>query len=430
METETEKSQPFAETVVYKSEERSVFKNRTFLFFLFSIIFTSLTTPMYMLVEGWYVVDYLNKPAMLGFVLMVTAIPRLLLMSVGGVMSDRFPKSKIMFLSDFIRFLILATMAVLMILGLLNFWVLLACAALFGTLEAFYWPAAGAIIPTIVKPGQLRVANSVNIIIQQLGSFAGPAFAGLLIAFGSFQLTFAILGLLLFLGAVCLFFVREPFTVNAQEQARPSMMKEIKEGMVYIKKDSFKLSIIITAGIAAFFVSGPVSVAFPTLVKEVFRGSALDLTYLQTSFALGSIAGGVLLGLFRPKGSMAIWAYSAFILLCLGIVGLGSVNVLIYAIIISVFTGLCSAYGNMMLVTVYQLSLDQDKLGRGMSLFTLASTGLYPISAGIVPLLLTSGMTISTLLMLSGSIAALILFVVVLSVKGIRRGPQAMEQGG
>ncbi|MNW54223.1 enterobactin exporter EntS [compost metagenome] len=335
-----------------------------------------------------------------------------------------------MFLSDFIRFLILISMAVLTFFGLLNFWVLLGFAALFGILEAFYWPATGAMIPTIVLPSQLRVANSLNVIIQQLGMFAGPAFAGLLIAFGSFQLTFAVLGILLFLGAVCLFFVREPFVSRAREAVRPSMIKEIKEGMIYIKKDSFKLSIVITAGIASFFVSGPVSVAFPTLVKEVFQGNALDLTYLQTSFALGSILGGALLGFFRPKGNMAIWAYSAFILLCVGIVSLGSVQVLIYAIIISVFTGLCSAYGNMMLVTVYQLSLDQEKLGRGMSLFTLASTGLYPISAGVVPLLLNNGMTISNLLMFSGSIAAFILIIVVFSVKGIRSGPAAMEQGG
>lgn len=430
MDTENLKSNEASAEQTLEDQEGSVFKNRTFLFFLFSIVFTSLCTPMYMLVEGWYVVDYLNQPAMLGFVLMVTAIPRLLLMSVGGVLSDRFPKSKIMFLSDFIRFIILITMAVLTLFDLLNFWMLLGFAALFGILEAFYWPATGAMIPTIVKPGQLRIANSMNVIIQQLGMLAGPAIAGMLIAFGSFQLTFGVLGILLLLGAVCLFFVREPFIAKSRDAAPPSMMKEIREGVVYIKKDPFKLSIIITAGIASFFVSGPVSVAFPTLVKEVFKGDALDLTYLQTSFALGSIVGGALLGFFRPKGNQALWAYSAFILLCLGIVSLGSAQLLIYALIISIFTGLCSAYGNMMLVTVYQLSLDQDKLGRGMSLFTLASTGLYPISAGIVPLLLTNGVTISNLLIFSGSIAAFILLIVVFSVKGIRSDSSIMKQSG
>ncbi len=184
------------------SAKASLIRNRTFMFFLASIIFTSLTTPMYMLIESWYVVDYLNMPTMLGIVLMVTAIPRVLLMTVGGVLSDRFSKTKIMFFSDFMRFILLISMAVLFTIGQLTFGVLLAFAAIFGILEAFYWPASSSIIPTLVAPEQLRTANSLNVIIQQLGMFAGPAAAGLVLTFGSFQLSFITLGILLLIGAI------------------------------------------------------------------------------------------------------------------------------------------------------------------------------------------------------------------------------------
>lgn len=399
------------------SVKGSLIRNRTFMFFIASMIFTSLTTPMYMLIESWYVVDYLHMPTMLGIVLMVTAIPRVILMTVGGVLSDRFSKTKIMFLSDFIRFLLLISMAVLFAQGLLIFGVLLVFAALFGILEAFYWPASSSIIPTLVAPEQLGTANSLNVIIQQLGMFAGPAAAGLILTFGSFQLSFIVLGLLLLIGAICLFLVRESRQRPADR--RESMLFEMGEGFRYVSRDPFKLSIIVTVGIASFFISGPVSVAFPTLVKEVFQGTAMDLTYLQVSFAAGSILGGLMLVVLRQKGNMTLRAYAAFVLLCLGIVGMGSVDQLLYAIIISGCAGMISAYANMLLLTVFQLSLDQDKLGRGMSVFTIASTGLYPLSTGLVPVLLGSGWSISEILRISGMVAGGFLLIVILSVRAL-----------
>lgn len=405
------------------SAKASLIRNRTFMFFLASIIFTSLTTPMYMLIESWYVVDYLNMPTMLGIVLMVTAIPRVLLMTVGGVLSDRFSKTKIMFFSDFMRFILLISMAVLFTIGQLTFGVLLAFAAIFGILEAFYWPASSSIIPTLVAPDQLRRANSLNVIIQQLGMFAGPAAAGLVLTFGSFQLSFITLGILLLIGAICLFLVREP--IQSRSNRRASMWLEMNEGLRYVCRDPFKMSVIVTVGIASFFISGPVNVAFPTLVKEVFQGTAMDLTYLQVSFAAGSILGGLMLVVFRLKGNMTLRAYAAFILLCLGIVALGWVDQLLYAVIISGCAGMISAYANMLLLTVFQLSLDQDKLGRGMSVFTVASTGLYPLSTGLVPVLLGSGWSISEILRISGMMAGGFLIVVVLSVRALRAGAPA-----
>ncbi|WP_084662760.1 MFS transporter [Paenibacillus fonticola] len=408
------------------SNNRPLIRNRTFMFFLVSIIFTSLTTPMYMLIESWYVVDYLNLWSMLGIVLAVTAVPRVLLMTVGGVLSDRFSKTKIMFFSDFIRFILLISMAVLLSLGKLTFEMLLAFAASFGVLEAFYWPASSSIIPTLVAPEQLRSANSLNVIIQQLGMFAGPALAGLVLTFGSFQLAFTVLGLLLLFGALCLLLVREP--VQKRPDKRASMWLEMSEGMRYVGRDPFKMSIIVTVGIASFFISGPVSVAFPTLVKEVFQGTALDLTYLQVSFATGSILGGMLVAIFRPKGNMAVRAYAAFILLCLGIIGLGWANQLLYAVIISGCGGMIASYANMLLLTAFQLSLDQDKLGRGMSVFTVASTGLYPLSTGLVPVLLSNGWSISELLRMTGMLAGAFLIIVILNVRALRSTDTAQLQ--
>ncbi len=78
---------------------------------------------------------------------MVTMIPRVLLMTVGGVWADRFKRSKIMVVSSFMRCLLIFIMITLLHLYLLNLWSLLVFALLFGILDSFFSPANQSLLP-------------------------------------------------------------------------------------------------------------------------------------------------------------------------------------------------------------------------------------------------------------------------------------------
>lgn len=66
---------------------------------------------------------------------MVTTIPRLLLMPIGGVVADRFKRSQIMIVSGSTRALLIFIMALCMMTNALSIPLLLVFAFLFGTLE-------------------------------------------------------------------------------------------------------------------------------------------------------------------------------------------------------------------------------------------------------------------------------------------------------
>ncbi len=98
-------SEPFiSQQVQPKYTSMSLFKNRAFLFLWLSSTSSFLALSTYLFAEQWYVIRSLGQESALGIVMMVTLIPRVLLMTVGGVWADRFKRSKIMLVSSFTRF--------------------------------------------------------------------------------------------------------------------------------------------------------------------------------------------------------------------------------------------------------------------------------------------------------------------------------------
>ena len=88
----------------------------------------------------------------LGLVLAAQSLPLAALALVGGVWADRLPRQKVMVASDLVRAAVQGVAAVLLLSGSAQVWHLALLAALHGAAEAFFRPAAGALIPQIV-PG-------------------------------------------------------------------------------------------------------------------------------------------------------------------------------------------------------------------------------------------------------------------------------------
>lgn len=154
-------SEPFiSQQVQPKYTSISLFKNRAFLFLWLSSTSSFLALSTYLFAEQWYVIRSLGQESALGIVMMVTLIPRVLLMTVGGVWADCFKRSKIMLFSSFTRFLLVFLMITLLHLHLLNLWSLLFFALLFGILDAFFSPANQSLLPLLFPKEMLTRSNS------------------------------------------------------------------------------------------------------------------------------------------------------------------------------------------------------------------------------------------------------------------------------
>lgn len=204
-------SEPFiSQQVQPKYTSMSLFKNRAFLFLWLSSTSSFLALSTYLFAEQWYVIRALGQESALGIVMMVTLIPRVLLMTVGGVWADRFKRSKIMLVSSFTRFLLVFVMITLLHLHLLNLWSLLFFALLFGILDAFFSPANQSLLPLLVPKEMLTRSNSFIQTSNQVAMFAGPMIGGWIITVSSFSV--------LFLFVACFLLITSAFTLCIKEK--------------------------------------------------------------------------------------------------------------------------------------------------------------------------------------------------------------------
>ena len=149
-------------------------------------------------------VTEIGSPTDVGLVLAANAIPLVLFVLIGGVWADRLERHRVMVATDVVRAVLHGLLALLIFLGDVPIWAIVAIEAAFGTAEAFFNPAATGLIPQTVPDAELQQANAAMSIVQNASELLGPAVATALVlglgagwAFAVDALTFVISALLL-----------------------------------------------------------------------------------------------------------------------------------------------------------------------------------------------------------------------------------------
>lgn len=98
-----------------------------------------------------------------GLVVTAQLVPFLVFALIGGVLSDRGDRKRVVVASDVARLVAQAIGGGLLVAGAADPWSLGVLAAVYGSAEAFFQPAFTGLLPqTVSHPGQLQPANAVR----------------------------------------------------------------------------------------------------------------------------------------------------------------------------------------------------------------------------------------------------------------------------
>ncbi|HEY6357335.1 MAG TPA: MFS transporter, partial [Vicinamibacterales bacterium] len=159
----------------------SPLRNRYFRLLWAGRAISALGDQCYLVALPWLVLQLTNSGVALGTVMMTGAIPMVVLMLVGGVLSDRFSARRILIATTCARTVCVAIIGTLVALHAAALWQIYVLALAFGIADAFAAPASQTLVPSIVDAEQLPAANSVTQSTQQLAMIIGPAPAGLIV---------------------------------------------------------------------------------------------------------------------------------------------------------------------------------------------------------------------------------------------------------
>ncbi|MGE7673265.1 MFS transporter [Lysinibacillus sp. NPDC094403] len=383
-----------------EEKSSSLLKNRSFIFLWLSSTTSFVALSTYLFAEQWYIITVLKMESALGIVMMMTMIFRVLFMTVGGVWADRFRRSRIMLVSSFLRCVIVVIMIVFLQMSILEIWSLIGFAILFGIVDAFFSPANTSLLPLLVSNKSITRANSFIQSSNQIAMFSGPMIGGWVLSKGSFSLLFSIIAAFLFMTFLFSFCIGEQIR-NAPSK-KSSTKDELFDGFKYVWNMSFLKNMLIILIVVNFFFFGPLQMGIPLIVNNVIHGEALHLSFLQSSYQGGMLAGALTVGIvnYRKKRGLSILIIITVLGICLSL--LGYINFLWQGIFLLSIMGILSSVINVSLISIIQEKSQQDKIGRVMSLVNAFSNGLVPLSYAFVSIAIVMDMTISNIMLYSG----------------------------
>jgi hypothetical protein len=131
----------------------------------FRLLWTGMTVSLlgdgvFLVAIAWQVYQLSNAPTALSVVGIAMSVPHVVLLLLGGVVSDRFDRRKVMVFADLIRGVAIAVLGFLSVTGGLELWHVMILTAFYGAGTAFFGPAFDAIVPDVVPSNLLAEANS------------------------------------------------------------------------------------------------------------------------------------------------------------------------------------------------------------------------------------------------------------------------------
>jgi MFS family permease len=370
----------------------------------------------YLVALPWLVLQMTGSAVAMSTILMAGAIPRAVLMLLGGVVTDRVSPRKVMLSTASARTVFVAAIGFLVWFHVLQLWELYVLGFGFGVADAFAMPAASAFLPSLVKREQLVAASSVFQSTAQFTSIAGPAPAGILIkALGIAWAFFAdAISFLFIIGALW----RLPDPAPAPAAAKKQVWQSIQEGFAYVGKDVPLRSLMLLATIMNFCIAGPMAVGLAYLVKTRF-GSPTGYGIVVSAAAAGGLVGALLAGVLRAKRrGWLILGVCAAIGICIGPIGLLPRLWMIAAALLVM--GATAGVANVHIVAWIQQRIEPAVRGRVMSVLMLSMFGLMPVSLAVAGVLVA--WSLSLMFLLAGG-----LMMVVTALAAAQRPIRAIE---
>jgi MFS family permease len=359
----------------------AAFRHRDFRLFWSGQLVSLIGTWMQSVGQAWLVLELTGSPFHLGLVTALQFIPILILSPVGGVLSDRFPKRRIILLTQTAMMAQAFVLAFLVGSGRVQYWHVAVLAAIYGLGRAIDIPARQAYITDLVGRSDLPNAVALNSLVFNGARIVGPAVAGLLIDRFGVAVAFWLNGLSFVAVLAALLLTRTPGDPDRSGQL--GIREGIWGALDYTARTppvAFTLSLLVVVSVLVLNFN----VVVPLVAKNVLNEGAHGFGLLMSSLGTGAVMAGIGLALLR-RGRPPLWSLAASAaVLSAGTAALAGVGHFGTTAVLLVGLGCCQILFSTGCNTTLQLSTPNALRGRVMGLYALANAGMTPFGSLLI----------------------------------------------
>jgi len=404
---------------------------RTFAFIWVGQLFSTITSSVVSFAIIFWLSVRTGSAEVLAYSTLASMMPHLVLGLFTGVLIDRWNRKRIMIIADMYVAALTAVMAVLFYTGNVHLGFIYTLLALRSIGSAFHSPAMEASVPLLAPEDRLMRVAGVNNMIFSVSTIAAPAIAALFISI--FDMTWVlmldVIGALI--ACTSLLFVTIPNPVKAPEgetdvnqgslkaEFRKFFM-EFRQGIHEIKKRRGIMWMFIFTVFASLAMV-PVSTLFPLMTLDHFAGDTYKMSFIEITWGVGMLLGGVLMTLPTFKFDNVKLINSSYIVLGASFLFSGFLPPEGFYLFsgFSLIGGIAGAIFWGAFTVLLQTSIDPGVLGRVFSIhgslimipamFSLVATGYIADTIGITNTFIIGGASLILIGIISFYVAQIFL---------------------
>lgn len=356
-------------------------RHRNFRLFFYGQGISLIGTWMHSLAQGWLMLDLTNSAFYLSLVQAMGSLPILFFSLIGGVIADRSDKKKLLLFTQATSMALVLALAVIVTLGIVRPWHVIVFAGLSGVVNTFDVPGRQSFIIDLVGREDLMNGIALNSAAFNGARIIGPSIAGLIIGYLGLQACFYINSFSFLAIIIALLMMK--FDAPAPRREQRPLLKELREGLSYVKHAPAVSSFIFMVGVTSLLAI-PYIALMPIFARDVLNIGVKGLGIMMGSAGIGALGGALTLaslGSVRKKGLVAfVSAFaSASALLAFSFSRNTPISLVLLAV---VGWGMITQLA--MVNTMLQNDVPDELRGRVMSLYTLVFLGFIPIGNLIV----------------------------------------------
>ena len=257
-----------------------------------------------------------RKGLALGMVGLVKVVPIIFFSIISGVVADAWNRRRLMLFTQTGSAVVGGGLALLAYSGSVAVWPIYALAALSAAVSTFDLPARQALVPMLVPREHLPNAISLNAIMFQTASVAGPALGGLIIAAAGITWAYVVNAVSFGFVIVALVMMRDvPEREPSQDGSRDDVSWHAAlEGLRFVFRQPLIRSTMLLDFFATFFSSA--TALLPIFAQDILSVGPRGYGWLYAAPAVGAVATSVAMipitTRIRRRGPVLLWAVAVF----------------------------------------------------------------------------------------------------------------------
>jgi DHA3 family macrolide efflux protein-like MFS transporter len=357
-----------------------------------------------------------------GLVLALAAVfgflPQAIVSIFAGVWADRVNRKMMIIVSDSVIALATLILAVFMLSGVEDLWLIFLIMAVRSIGAGVQMPAISALVPQIVPTDKLLTVNGINSSISSSLQLFAPVAAAAVYSTMSLSAILFIDVVTAVIGISLLATVAVPTLARVANEDKPSYFADLKEGMEYIFSHQLVRWVMVIFAIIFLLIVAPSNLS-PLMIARTFGGEVWMLTILELSFGAGMLIGGALIAVFAKKIDRIGMIIGSSILFGVLATAMGFTTNLILFFALFFVVGIAVPAFSTSAMTLLQETVEPERQGRVFGFLGIVMAVAMPIGMSILGPL-ADVVSVEILLIVTGIATVVIAVVAVLLPAGRR----------